>query len=134
DFVADLRAALSAAEISTAPDRSGRVLITTATDARGSAHAHVFILGLSEGIFPAPLRADALYLDSERLKLALDGTALLRTAAERADDDSLFLELIAQARASLTLSRPSMNGGQAWPPSALWNGVAALLPADSASQ
>jgi ATP-dependent helicase/nuclease subunit B len=131
DFAADLRAALSAAEVTTAPDRSGRVLITTATDARGSAHGHVFILGLSEGIFPAPLRDDPLYLDSERLKMTLNGTALLRTGSERADDDSLFLELIAQARASLTLSRPSMNSGQAWPPSALWNGVAALIPADS---
>jgi ATP-dependent helicase/nuclease subunit B len=129
DFAADLRAAMSAAEITTAPDRSGRVLITTATDARGSAHGHVFIPGLSEGIFPAPLRNDPLYLDSERLSMTLNGSVLLRTSAERADDDSLFLELIALARASLTLSRPSMNGGQAWPPSALWNGVVALIPA-----
>lgn len=134
DFAADLRAALNAAEIATAPDRSGRVLITTATDARGSAHAHVYIPGLSEGIFPAPLRDDPLYLDSERLKMTLNGAALLRTAAERADDDSLFLELIAQARGSLTLSRPSMNGGQAWPSSPLWNGVVALLSAESMSQ
>lgn len=131
DFADDLRAALSAAEITTAPDRSGRVLITTATDARGSAHKHVFITGLSEGIFPAPLPADPLYLDSERLRMTLNGAPLLRTAAERADDDSLFIELIAQARETLTLSRPSMNGGQAWPPSALWNGVAALLPAEN---
>lgn len=131
DFVADLRAALNAAEIAPAPDRSGRVLVTTATDARGSAHAHVYILGLSEGIFPAPLRDDPLYLDSERRKITLSGTVQLRTAAERADDDSLFLELIAQARGSLTLSRPSMNSGQAWPPSPLWNGVVALLPSGS---
>ncbi len=127
EFVLDLRAALEGSELNASPDRSGRVLMTTATDARGAAHPHVYILGLSEGIFPAPLPNDPLYLDSESARLTHGGRPILRPAADRADDESLFFELIALARESLTLTRPSLDGGQAWPPSALWNAVTALL-------
>lgn len=127
EFLADFTAALANADHSAMPDRSGRVLIVTANDARGWAHKHVYVLGLSEGIFPGPLANDPLYLESERAGLVYKGRTLLRSAANRADDDSIFFELLAQARQTLTLSRPMMNGGQAWPPSALWNAVTALL-------
>lgn len=128
DFTADFRAAANAAELGSSPDRSGRVLVTTASEARGSAHAHVYILGLAEGIFPAPLSADPLYLDTESARLTHAGHPILRAAADRVDDDSLFFEMLAQAQTTLTLSRPTLDGGQLWQPSALWHAVTAHIP------
>jgi ATP-dependent helicase/nuclease subunit B len=101
------------------PIRSGRVLVTTATEARGLPHEHLFILGLSEGIFPAELPEDPIYLDSERQALRPFGV-LLQTQAERADDNGIFYELISQARQSLTLSRPHVRDGKHWVESHLW--------------
>lgn len=101
------------------PVRSGRVLVTTATEARGLPHPHVFILGLSEGIFPAELPEDPIYLDSERAALQ-DHGVLLETVAERTDDNGIFYELISLPRQSLTLSRPTVQDGKPWVESHLW--------------
>lgn len=124
-FAADLTAAVGAAAVAVRPNRAGRVLVTTATDARGLPHRHVFVLGLSEGIFPAQIGEDPLYLDHERQRLGL------LTRDERAADDGLFYELICQARDGLTLSRPAVRDGNPWMESHLWRGVTALF-SDSA--
>ena len=129
DFQAALLAAVGRAAINPRPDRSGRILVTSATDARGLPHRHVFILGLSEGIFPARTPEDPLYLDSERR--ALHDTGLtLETQAERSADDGLFYELICLPRDTLTCSRPTLDNGDLWPASALWQAVTAVF-ADS---
>jgi superfamily I DNA/RNA helicase len=39
-------------------NRSGRILVTTATNARGLPHDYVYIVGMSEGIFPALRKED----------------------------------------------------------------------------
>lgn len=122
-FYSDLLAALG----NTPPDvrdpaRSGRVLITTANDARGLPHDHIFIPGLSESIFPAPIPEDPLYLDSERLALNQRGVTL-QPMSERADDEGVFYELISQARQTLTLSRPTVREGKPWNASHLWRMV-----------
>jgi hypothetical protein len=109
-FLADLRAAVNGAAVNSRPSRAGRVLVTAATDARGLPHDHVFILGLSEGIFPAQTPEDPLYLDSERRRLRESGV-FLETQAERAADDGLFFELIS-LRKTLTLSRPTVQDGK----------------------
>lgn len=125
DFAADLTAAIKTAAVAVRPNRAGRVLVTTAADARGLPHRHVFILGLSEGIFPAQVGEDPLYLDQERKRLGL------LTRDERAADDGLFYELICQARDGLTLSRPAVKDGNPWVESHLWRGAAAVF-SDSA--
>ena len=102
--------------------RQGRVLVTTASEARGLPHAHVFIPGLAEGVFPAEAREDPLYLDSERKQLQARG-APLETRAERIDDRGLFYELISLPRQSLTLSRPTFQAGREWIESHLWRAV-----------
>lgn len=114
------------------PNRSGRVLITSATEARGLPHDHVFILGLSEGVFPAKLSEDALYTDSERTQLRADyqqltgdeGAIFLQKQSERANDEGIFYELISLSRRSLTLSRPTVRDGKPWNPSYLWRWTA----------
>lgn len=101
------------------PIRSGRVLVTTATDARGLPHDHVYILGLSEGIFPAEVPENPLYLRSEIEALRGRGV-IMQTPDERADDNGIFYELISLPRQTLTLSRPTVQDGKNWVESHLW--------------
>jgi ATP-dependent helicase/nuclease subunit B len=144
DFFADIQSGVkNSIPQQHSPIRSGRVLVTTATEARGLPHEHLFILGLSEGIFPAELPEDPIYLDSERLAQRPLGV-LLQTQAERADDNGIFYELISQARQSLTLSRPHVRDGKHWVESHLWRmtrsvftnlvpqyiGIGQVVPAD----
>ena len=126
EFMAELRTAVAATTVQGAPGREGRVLVTSVVDARGLPHRHVFLLGLAEGVFPARIGEDPLYLDTERERLAASGVPL-ETAAARADDDSLFYELISQASDSLVLSRPYIKNGAPWPESHLWRAVTRLF-------
>ena len=119
DFMADLLAAVENTAIERHPERYGRVLVTTATDARGLPHQHIFVMGMSEGVFPRRATEDALYLDSERRRLQA-AQLPLKMAAERADDDGLFFELISLPTETLTLSRPTVKSGSPWVPSHLW--------------
>jgi ATP-dependent helicase/nuclease subunit B len=121
-FFADLRAAVETESVNSAPLRSGRVLVTTAANARGLPHKHLFVLGLSEGLFPMRQPEDALYTDKERLRLK-DKKIPLLTRAERAVDDGLFYELIGLPRETLTLSRPYLEKGSLWIESHLWRAV-----------
>ncbi|MBZ0278166.1 MAG: PD-(D/E)XK nuclease family protein, partial [Anaerolineae bacterium] len=122
EFLADFKAAVGSAASNEGANRAGKVLVTTVADARGLPHRHVFIPGLSEGIFPSPTPEDPLYLDTERQALAERGISL-ETKAEQAGDDGLFYELISLAHESLTLSRPAYQNGALWPESHLWRAV-----------
>ncbi len=126
DFLRDFKSAVATATITNNTNHSGKVLITSVTDARGLPHEHVFIPGLSEGIFPRPTPEDPIYLDSERQALMQAGI-FLETQAERAADDGLFYELISLPRKSLTLSRPTIQNGAIWPESHLWRAVKAIF-------
>lgn len=126
-FFAELNAAISGfASSQQTPVRSGRVLVTTVTDARGLPHHHVFIPGLSESLFPAPTPEDPLYLDTERRALTARNIPL-ETQAERAADDGLFYELISLPRETLTLSRPTVRDGKPWAESHLWRMAKAVF-------
>lgn len=129
DFLADLRAALQFTRVDRGRGRDGRVLVTSVTDARGLPHAHIFILGAAESVFPAPAPEDPLLLDSERARLGALGElkARLQQAAEKTDDNGLFYELIAQAERSLTLSRPTYQDGAKWVESHLWRAARAVF-------
>ncbi|MCY4538757.1 MAG: PD-(D/E)XK nuclease family protein [Chloroflexi bacterium] len=107
--------------------RDGRVLVTTATEARGLPHEHLYIMGLAEGLFPAETPEDPIYLDSEREHLQSKGIQL-STQAERVDDRGLFVELISLPRQSLTFSRPSFKDGKIWLESYLWRSVMQAFP------
>lgn len=126
EFWRDLLGPIEAEHMEANPPRSGRVLVTSANNARGLPHQHVFILGLSEGMFPQRISEDPLYLDSERIAHRERGIPLL-TRAERAADDGVFYELIGLPRASLTLSRPYLDGGKPWIESHLWRQAARLF-------
>lgn len=125
DFIRELQNAVGVIHIEKSVSRSGKVLVTTVADARGLPHKHIFIPGLSESIFPAPIPEDPLYLDSERVAFRRAGLRL-ETQSERAADEGLFYELINAAQESLTLSRPTVNNGALWPESHLWRAVKTL--------
>lgn len=125
-FFRDLTTTVAGTSVARGAARDGRVLVTTVTDARGLPQRHVFILGLSEGLFPQPVPEDPLLLDSERLRLRAAGIPL-PTQAERAGDDGLFYSLIGQARESLTLARPHSKNGEPWAESHLWRAAWALF-------
>ncbi|NWF67501.1 MAG: PD-(D/E)XK nuclease family protein [Chloroflexi bacterium] len=127
EFFSDLRAALESTTFTPAPNRSGRVLVTTAANARGLPHQHVFILGLAEGLFPQRQPEDPLYTDAERRAFYEQHNIPLLTRAERASDDGLFYELIGLPRATLTLSRPYLQEGKLWIESHLWRAVTRLF-------
>jgi ATP-dependent helicase/nuclease subunit B len=133
-FLAELRLSIeSASEGNRNPIRNGRVLATTALEARGLPHAHVFILGLSEGIFPKPISEDPLYLDTERGDFFDRGIPLERLA-DRANDDGIFYELICLPYATLTLSRPTVREGKLWNESHLWRVTQAVFEPTSVQQ
>jgi len=127
-FWADLKLSLqNTVDVPGNPSRTGRVLVTTATDARGLPHQHVYILGMAEGVFPAEVSEDPLYLDTERKRLQADDI-LLETQAERIDDQGLFYELISLPRQTLTLSRPTVQEGKVWIESHMWRAVRTVFP------
>ncbi len=107
--------------------RLGRVLATDVFELRGLPHAHVFILGMMQGEFPALISDAALIQESERVVLADHGIRL-PLAAERADDMSLFYQVVGQARATLTLSRATVDDrGALLEPSPYWRAVCAAV-------
>ena len=127
-FWSNLKYALqNSSERPTDVTRDGRVLVTTATEARGLPHEHVYIMGLAEGLFPAETSEDPIYLDSERENLQSKGIQLA-AQAERADDRGLFVELISLPQRSLTLSRPTFKDGKVWLESYLWRSVVQAFP------
>lgn len=108
--------------------RLGRVLATDALEARGLPHDHVFLLGLAEGVFPAPQSDGALYHDQERRALEQGHGLDMITGAERADDMSLFYQVLGLARRTLTLSRFTVDDrGAPVPPSPYWSAVCAAV-------
>lgn len=126
-FYADLKSALKSAAVGQRSTvRAGHVLATTATDARGLPHRHVFIPGLAEGVFPLRPAEDPLYLDSERERLSGMGVTL-RTRSERMDDPGLFYELVSLPTETLTLSRTTVQDGKLWVESHLWRMVRAAF-------
>ena len=129
DFRAALAVAVDEATVTPAGgfNRAGRVLATDVFNARGLPHDHVFIVGLSEGVFPASAPESPLYSDSEREALVRDGIAL-NTLAERADDMSLFYEALALARHHLTVSRFTVDDrGAPVPASPYWHALRSVL-------
>ncbi|HML21752.1 MAG TPA: hypothetical protein PKD09_08900, partial [Aggregatilinea sp.] len=107
--------------------RLGRVLATDVFELRGLPHAHVFVLGMAQGEFPAPVADATLIQDVERAEL-IGQEILLPVAAERADDMSLFYQVVGQARATLTLSRATVDDkGAPLEPSPYWRAVRAAV-------
>ena len=87
--------------------------------ARGVYFRAVAVLGLSEGLFPAPPPVDPLLRDTDRRLLAAKGLVLEPGPAGA--DFTLFYEAVTRGRERLLLSRPYLGAdGQPWTPSPFW--------------
>ena len=90
----------------------------------------VFLLGVNEGVFPAPVGEGGLFTDSERLELEQVELSLTRAAADRLCDER-FLAYTAATAASerLTLSYPASDWrGGAMAPSELIRQIRLIFP------
>jgi ATP-dependent helicase/nuclease subunit B len=128
-FRLDLQTAIDNACVNTARmgSRTGRVLLASVFEARGLPHDHIFMLGLSEGEFPARAPENSLYSDDERRQLQARQLPIL-TRAEAADETSLFYEMTALAKQSFTLTRSYIDErSNDWPASPFWRAVQQLV-------
>ena len=109
-FLAELDDTLHALTVPVKPGRG--VSVHTPLAVLGAALSHMFVLGLAEGTFPAPLRDDAALDFFERKTLRSAGVNV-ETAPYAAWREQLsFHSLVAHAKASLTLSYPQQLDGQ----------------------
>ena len=100
----------------------GRVRLLSVESARLLRPRHLFVIGVSEQAFPAPVGGSLV-----------DG--LGRSADAHASDEMLlFYELTQSARETVTLSYPSLDAaGQPLPPSSFLAEVERLLPSSNVS-
>lgn len=81
------------------------VQVVSPAGVRGTTFKAVFILGLTDGEFPARTSENWLYDDRERKELKAIGDLLLPVAASRRDEENLYFAVaVALAEESLTLS------------------------------
>lgn len=125
-WLADLREALERARMQGDGARPGAVPVVEATMARGLEARHVFIPGLSAGVFPGPGAVDPLLLASERAALA--GRGADPGPGDGGGDDALFLQLLGVAHDSLMLTRPTEEQGTARQASHLWAAARDVYP------
>ena len=125
-WLVELREALARAGTGGEGARPGAVPVVEASMAQGLEARHVFIPGLSAGMFPGTGAADPLLLASERMALAERGVD--PGPGDAGGDDALFLQLTGLARDSLMLSRPAEEQGRARQASHLWAAVRNLFP------
>jgi ATP-dependent helicase/DNAse subunit B len=116
EYFAELRGMI---EASLLPPRSATegVYFSTLEAGRTEPVDYLFVLGLGEGEFPSPPRADPLYAPSERENHPLP---LLRKLP--GDDASLWWQVISNCRNQLTILHPYLDeNGAEWMPSPFWD-------------
>jgi ATP-dependent helicase/DNAse subunit B len=104
DFSSMLRRLLNSATVDLRDRQDSGVQVVTPGAASGMKFPVVFILGLTEGEFPAQPRESWLYSDSERRLLAEVGIPLSTAAARSSMEDFNFALSAAMATEALVLS------------------------------
>jgi len=115
-FIAEVFEAMSVTVTPARPESEG-VALHTPLSLYGARYRHVFVLGLSEGTFPAPVSEDPT-LDFHERKLLKEEGVHLELAAERARRERLsFWTLLQVPRERLVLSYPKVLGSRTCLPS-----------------
>ena len=125
-FMRELRAALAVTCLELRRSGAAGVMVAPASEARGLPQPHVFIPGLSAGIFPGQQPVDPLHLAGERKALAERGADL--AARPVVADDALFFQLLGQVRESLMITRPTVENGTPLVASHLWQELRRICP------
>lgn len=101
----------------TLPRVARGVTLTDPHSVRGLAFCHVFLMGMNEGVLPAPAPANAVYGERDLERLRRAGIDLEGSWAHHARERLLFHHALESATESLTLSWCAMkeNGREAMP-------------------
>lgn len=115
--------------IGLAPPTLDQVLVSGIERSRHPEIRHAWVIGLNEGIFPAPPTEHALFTERERRTLAAAGVPAPRPQeAEAFDEELLGYIAFTRPSESLTLSWSAVDvHGDALPPSPLVTQLAARL-------
>lgn len=115
EFAAELTELLGIVTVPAQPG-SGGIELHTPMSLFGTHHAHLYVMGLAEGMLPATLAQDPVLDFRERHKLAEQGFEF-ETAADAARREALsFFALLQTATESVTLSYPrTLQGREAFP-------------------
>lgn len=131
EFYAQLRASVEAATYRLddfADPTQGQIYGASLATARGVCYRAVAIMGLSEGLLPAPLNEDPLLSDEDRDECVKSGLPL--EPRLRSDQQTLFYEGVTRATEYLLLSRPYLaDDGEVWEPSHYWAAALSLFDA-----
>jgi len=115
-FRQELRDLLESLTVPAQPGRGGVELHSPASVA-GARYTHVFVIGMAEGVLPAPISNDPLMDFFERQQLRTQG-ASLPTAAELARREALgFYFLLQTVTEAVVFSYPKLEGRQELLPS-----------------
>lgn len=132
DFSETLGAALLGLDLGLVPPGVDEVLVGTAERTRPGNARVVFVLGMSEGMFPARAEESPLLPDRDRKRLAEGGRSLRMTANRLALDEQLIGYLaLSRAGEKLVVSRPlAATNGTPLAASVFWSELdtAAVTP------
>jgi ATP-dependent helicase/DNAse subunit B len=135
-FLGELQTAIEGADYQ--PDtpesrKEPRIYAGNMNTTRGVPYEAVVILGLSEGIFPAPLAPDPFMPETEIAALCAQGLPL--EPRLRSDQQTLFYEAVSRSSRFLLLTRPYLaDDGERWEPSPYWSDALALFAQPSVKQ
>ncbi|MEB3272603.1 MAG: PD-(D/E)XK nuclease family protein [Prochlorothrix sp.] len=116
EFRQDLLDLLQTVTVPAQPGRGG-VELHRPTSVVGARYPHLYVLGMAEGVLPAPIRNDPVLDFFERQHLQTHGV-VLPTAAEQARREALlFYALLQTATGTLTLSYAALQDRQEQLPS-----------------
>lgn len=133
DYITLLKYALGESNIGTIPSGEDNVVIGDAPTIRAKSIRHVFILGVNEGIFPAELKDDGFFTDTDKITLETVGIDLSSYNDVRADDELLaFRNALSLASSSVCVSYLKSNiKGADMQPSIAFSRLISLLGEDN---
>jgi len=111
EFRAELADLLALLTVPAQPGRGGVELHGPAA-VMGARYRHVFVVGMAEGMLPAPVTNDPVLDFYARRELAERGIALPSAAELARQEELTFAHLLTTATATLTMAYPRLVAGQ----------------------
>lgn len=118
DFSVLLAYALSEAELGSIPTGNDVVVIGDARTIRAKNIKHSFVLGVNEGVFPADIKDDGFFSDTDKITLESLDISLSSMSDTRADDELLsFKNAICSASDTVTILclKSNLSGSELQP-------------------
>ena len=129
DFAVLLSYALSDTGLGSIPSGEDVVLIGDAGNIRTRSIKHSFVMGVNEGVFPADIKDNGFFSDTDKITLESASIDLSSRSDMRADDELLsFKNAISCASSTVTVSCLKSNlSGKELQPSIAFNRIKELL-------